>query len=371
MEKLEINKQIPFGASLQEVLNHPSLTDSKLKYFLRSKGVFIENDKPNSTYPILLSTLISPLEFEYIKENIRTKETNRKILSRPLEWHESRDVIEVIPPSLNLKQFLSDEGFKDKIIQQTNFVPIDGDKNRVKMTYKCQTTNYNSGWYRTKNEYDGEIIVEKVNDENKVYLRIIYTSPETYSVGNVGTQKLVEEFKQNGYTKPNAEIERILYSNFNNEERLDFFLSLTKNNKIFDFQRVTNIEIAPDRTQTLTPEIYKFMTGNVNVLNMDGESLHEHFLIKNRENHKFVEISNIEALYNFSYTGAEGNCVVRYGFLGYFKKRISNIEFSIDISSLNLKPEFRTLNKDKVKSQLLQEFEKFKIETYNKLKTIE
>ncbi len=368
MEKLEVNKQIPFGASFQEILNHPSLTDSKLKLFLKSKGIFIEKSKSNSTYPLLLSMLISPVEFEYIKENIRSKELNPKILSRPLEWHDTKDIIEAVPCSLNLKDLLKECGGKEKIITQTNFAPVDGNRNKVKMTFKCETTNYNSGWYRTKNEYEGEILVEKNNDSKRIYLRIIYTSPETFTVCNEGIKYLTAEFKSKKYTKPDSNIERILYCQFTNEERVTFFLNLTGRSDIFNFQRVINMEIAPDKTQELPPEIHKFMTGNVNVLRIDGDNLHEHFLLKENNNHKYVELAEVEALYNFSYTGAEGNCIIRYGFNGYFKKRLSNIEFSIDISTINLKPEYKNLNKDKVKLQILQNFDKFKIETYDNLK---
>ena len=53
MERLEVNKYIPFGATLQDVLRHPTLTDSKLKYLLRLRGIYIEDGKDEETYPLL------------------------------------------------------------------------------------------------------------------------------------------------------------------------------------------------------------------------------------------------------------------------------------------------------------------------------
>lgn len=368
MEKLEVNKHIPFGATLQDVLNHPSLSDTKLKYLLRQRGVYLEDSKNNDTYPILLSTILSPIEFEYIKENIRGKELNKKITSRPLAWHNTENLINVVPDKIDLKQILKDADSKQTIISQTNFAMVDGDPNKVKMQFRCLTNNYNSGWYRTKNEYEGEIIIEKVQENDKVYLRMIYTSPETLSIADVGVKHLVNDFKTKKYTKPNAEVERILYSNFTNEERIKFFLSLTDSSEIFEFQRATDLDIAPDRTMEMPLEIAKLMTGKVNTLKINGETLHEHYLIKENENHKYIELASIEALYNFSYHAAEGNCVIQFGFNGYFKKRLSNIEFSIDVSTINLKDEFKGVNKDKVRLFLLQEFEKFKMEKYNWLK---
>jgi hypothetical protein len=110
------------------------------------------------------------------------------------------------------------------------------------------------------------------------------------------------------------------------------------------------------------------MSGNVNELKINGESLHENYLLNDKQNHQFIEIAAIEAVYDFSYHAAEGNCVIRFGFNGYFKKRMGNIEFSIDVSSVNLDDRFSSANKEKVRLYLLQEFEKFKIENYNSFK---
>ena len=359
MEKLEVNKHIPFGATLQDVLNHPSLSDTKLKYLLRLRGIYLEDSKNNDTYPILLSTILSPSEFEYIKENIRGKELNQKITSRPLAWHNTEELIKIVPDKIDLNKILQDADSRQTIISQTNFAMVEGNPNKVRMQFRCQTNNYNSGWYRTKNEYEGEIIIEKVQENDKVYLRMLYTSPETLSIADLGVKHLVNDFKKKNYTKPNTEVERILYSNFTNEERIKFFLSLTDSSEIFEFQRATDLDMAPDRTMEMPVEIAKLMTGKVNTLKINGETLHEHYLIKEDENHKYIELASIEALYNFSYHAAEGSCVVQFGFNGYFKKRLSNIEFSIDVSTVNLKDEYRGASKDKVRLFLLQEFEKF------------
>ncbi|CAD0002275.1 GapS4b family protein [Flavobacterium salmonis] len=369
MEKLEVNKHIPFGATLQDVLNHPSLSDTKLKYLLRLRGIYLEDSKNNDTYPILLSTILSPSEFEYIKENIRGKELNQKITSRPLAWHNTEELIKIVPDKIDLNKILKDADSRQTIISQTNFAMVEGNPNKVKMQFRCQTNNYNSGWYRTKNEYEGEIIIEKVQENDKVYLRMLYTSPETLSIADLGVKHLVNDFKNKKYTKPNTEVERILYSNFTNEERMKFFLSLTDSSEIFEFQRATDLDMAPDRTMEMPIEIAKLMTGKVNTLKINGETLHEHYLIKENENHKYIELASVEALYNFSYHAAEGSCVVQFGFNGYFKKRLSNIEFSIDVSTVNLKDEYRGASKDKVRLFLLQEFEKFKMEKYNWLKS--
>jgi hypothetical protein len=293
---------------------------------------------------------------------------NKKITSRPLAWHNTEELIKVVPDKIDLNKILKNADSKQTVISQTNFAMVEGNPNKVKMQFRCQTNNYNSGWYRTKNEYEGEIIIEKVQENDKVYLRMLYTSPETLSIADLGVKHLVSDFKNKNYTKPNTEVERILYSNFTNEERMKFFLSLTDSSEVFEFQRATDLDMAPDRTMEMPVEIAKLMTGKVNTLKINGETLHEHYLIKENENHKYIELASVEALYNFSYHAAEGSCMVQFGFNGYFKKRLSNIEFSIDVSTVNIKDEYKGASKDKVRLFLLQEFEKFKMEKYNWLK---
>lgn len=368
MEKLDVNKYIPFGLTLQDVLNHPSITVSRLRSLLRLKGIFLEDYSASNSYPLLLSMLLSPIEFEFIKENIRGKEKTEKISSRPLAWHNKEDLIKVVPDKINLKDILVEAGSRHKIISQSNFAPVDNNPNKVRMQFKCRTNNYNSGWYRTKNEYEGEIIIEKVENDDKTYLRMIYTSPETQNIADLGIKYLVKEFNNKKYTKPNTTVVRILYNSFDNEERINFFLSLTDSSDTFEFQRATDLDIAPDRTKEMPKEVSKFMTGKVNILRINGESLHENFLIKEKDNHKYIELAGIEAIYNFSYHAAEGNCTVWFGFDGYFKKKMSNIEFSINVTNVNLKDQYSNISKDKVRMFLLQEFEKFKMEKYNWIK---
>ena len=188
MEKLEVNRYIPFGATLQEVLKHPTLTGTKLKSLLKSRGIFVENSDDNITFPLLLSTILCPEEFEFIKENLKSKEDAQKITSRPLEWHNKEDLIKIIPDKIDLKAILSENNSRHKIISQTNFAPVEGNPNRVKMEFRCQTNNYNSSWYRNKSEFTGEVIIEKVEKDNRVYLKMIYTSDETQQIADLAVK---------------------------------------------------------------------------------------------------------------------------------------------------------------------------------------
>ena len=69
-----INRFLPYGESLRAILDHPSIKVTERKQLLRMKGVFVNNSDENSTFPILTTSLLSPVEFEFLKEKLQAKE---------------------------------------------------------------------------------------------------------------------------------------------------------------------------------------------------------------------------------------------------------------------------------------------------------
>lgn len=76
MEKIQdnINRFLPFGDTLRAILQHDSIKDRERRQLLRMKGVFVNNCDEDSTFPILITSLLSPNEFEFLKERLQSKE---------------------------------------------------------------------------------------------------------------------------------------------------------------------------------------------------------------------------------------------------------------------------------------------------------
>jgi len=246
MERIEANKFLPFGVSLKEVLQHTSFKGTNAKQLLRQKGIFIESNDESDTFPLLTTTLLSPIEFETIKDKLKAKEDAEKLTSRNIAWDSTNSLIQSVPQNLNIKELLGDNFTKFKVTSPTNFAMVDNNPDRIKMTFKCETNNFNSSWYRTKNEFKGEVILEKVKKEGKVYLQMIYTSPETLQVSDKIVGSLVKHFKSQNCVPKDKEEERILYKNFNNVERIQFLLSLIQGSDLFEFNKITDLVIGPD-----------------------------------------------------------------------------------------------------------------------------
>ncbi len=333
------------------------------------KGVFVNSADEDSTLPILTTSLLSPGEFDFLKEKLQSKEDREKTITRTLEWESSKTLIAAIPDNLNIQEIIKTNYPKYKVIGNPNFKMVDNNPNRIALDFKCETANYSKPWYRGKIEFRGQITFEKVTTKDKkVQLQIIHTSPETVEISEKVAKHLERHFKENNYMNPHKEIQRIRYADFTNEERIEFFLSMTESNDVFDFSKATFLDIGPDPKENLPEGIDWLELAKVRDLNINGEGLHKIKFIEDKELHKFMELCEMENIYNFSIPSAEGNCTIRFGFLNYFKKRIGNIEFVADINKINPKDEYATVPQASIRTQLLKEFEKFKTERYDRLK---
>ncbi len=368
MEKIQdnINRFLPFGDTLRAILQHDSIKDRERRQLLRMKGVFVNNCDEDSTFPILITSLLSPNEFEFLKERLQSKEDRDKTITRTLEWETSKSLIAAIPDNFNIQEVIKTNFPKYKVIGNPNFKMIDKNPNKISLDFKCETNNYSKPWFRGKNEFKGKITFEKITTkDNKVQLQIIHTSPETTDIAEKVSKSLERHFKANNYMNPQKEIQRILYRDFTNEERIQFLLSLTEGNDVFTYTRATFLDIGPDPTETLHSDIRWLELARVRELNINGEKLHKLPFLKDKNLHKFMELSEMEIIYDFQLQSVEGSCIIRFGFTGYdFKKRIGSIEFVVDIPKVYPKNEYSTVPIQSIKTQLFKEFEKYKTEKY-------
>lgn len=368
MEKIQenINRFLPFGESLRAILQHDSIKDRERRQLLRMKGIFVNSSDEESTFPILLTSLLSPNEFEFLIDRLQAKEDRDKTITRTLEWETPKTLISAIPDNFNVQEIIKTTFPKYKVIGNPNFKMIDKNPNKISLEFKCETNNYSKPWFRGKNEFKGSVTLEKVTTkDNKVQLQIIHTSPETTDIAEKVSKKLENHFKANNYMNPKKEIQRILYRDFSNEERIQFLLSMTEGNDVFTYTKATFLDIGPDPSETLHSDIRWLELAKVRELNINGEKLHELPFLKDKNLHKYMELSEMEVIYDFQIPSVEGSCIIKFGFSGYdFKKRIGNIEFMVDIPKIYPKDEYSTVPVHSIRTQLFKEFEKYKTEKY-------
>jgi hypothetical protein len=367
MEKINdnINRFLPFGDSLKDILQHDSIKDRERRQLLRMKGIFVNNCDEDNSFPILLTSLLSPNEFEFLKERLQEKEDREKPITRTLDWESDKNLISAIPDNFNIQEIIKTNFPKYTVIGNPNFKMIDNNPDKIALDFKCETTNYSKPWFRGKNEFKGQVTFEKVvTKNNKVQIQIIHTSPETLDIAEKVSKSLERHFKTNNYMNPQKEVQRILFRDFTNEERIKFFLSMTEGNDVFTFSKATFLDIGPDPSENLPQDINWLELAKVRELNINGEVLHNISFLKDKTLHKFMELAEMEIIYDFSLPSVEGNCKIRFGFNNYFRKRIGNIELIVDFVKINPKDEYSNVPISSIRNQLFKEFEKFKTEKH-------
>lgn len=369
MENIDANRLMPFGQELKNILEHTSIKDTERRHLLRNRGVFFNSYNEENTMPIFISSLLSPSELNYLKEKLQDKEDKPKSSTSTIELKSELDINKILPDNFNLSEInkTSTNYPKSEIVDKPEFNTIDKNPNNVSIPFSIITTDINKDWYRTKNKYEGE--VEIIKTGNSVLFKTKTTSPETKEVADNIINHLEKYWKNNDYMNPQEKIQKIIFKNFTNEKRFNFFLSLTEDTDIFNCIKINFFIIAPDENEDL-PEIINWLeTGKIHELSMKGDILQNIHFLKDKTLHKYIEIFEMEINCNFTIPIAKGKCKISFGFTDYLKKRGRKTEFSIKIVDINQENEYSKISKYLIEKQLLNEFEKNKINKYKLLQT--
>jgi len=361
-----INRFLPFGDSLRIILQNTSYTSADIKGFLKRKGVFVDGKDEDIMIPLLTTSLVSPIEFEYIKEKIKTKEDKEKIFTRTFDWNSTDSLLSTLPTNFNIQEITKEAFPRFKVIGNPNFVAQKNEKGqneKIALEFKCESENYSKEWYRAKNDFKGQIALEKIVKDNKVQLQITYTSQETKDVSEKVFKKLEKHFKEKKIIDENKEAEKIMFNSFNNEERVEFLLSFTEGNEIFEFDKACSVDLGPGG-DTLPPELNWLSTGGVRRLALNGDILHQIPYLTNVALRSFIELSSVEIQYNFKYHAAEGVCKALISFPDYFKRLKKNTELEIYLHEIKPNDEYAAMPLSSITRYLNSELEKYKSELY-------
>lgn len=362
-----IDKFIPFGELIRGFVNQPYLSNSDLKVFLRKRGIFTREWNKTDTVPIIANLLISPSEFDDLKDLQNTREDNTKKNTSRLDWNSNEDLT-VILDGFNFKDVIPNEGVNYWFKQEPQIRVInEREDKKILMEFEIERKDLNKSWYESKNIFQGQIEIEKTT-ENEIKITKSFTSNESKSAANGIQKKLVEFFKKKGCVKQESKLKKILFGDFTNEERVVFFYRLSahmEDERVFNFKDIVNMEFRPDEKFSL-PEEIKWMK-NKSELMLKGKEIHDTFFIKEKEYHKNLEFWEMESSYSFEYKGYKGSCNLILSFNNFLKDN-KKAEFEINISQFRLKDssEYTARDKTSIRNELLNIFEQRKDHTYRK-----
>lgn len=363
----KINSFLPFGESFRGILQHPSISKTDINRLLKIKGIYVSNTDDETTFPLLLTNYISPVEFEHIKNRLKSRDDREKTITRTLDWASTSNLINAIPNDLSVQEIIKAVYPKYRVIGNPTFSMVDNNPNNISLDFICESQNYSKEWFRTDNQSKGNITLEKITTKDGlVRLQIVHTSPETTEIANKVVKKLECHFRDKGHTNPLGETKRITFGDFTNEQRVTFFLRFTRGSTNLSFTKASYVDIAPSPEETLPSNINWLELAKVKELHINGENLHEIHFIKDKTLHKYMELCEMTILYEFTLPYAEGNCKIKFGFPKFLTKRIRSIEFVVDVETINIKDEYK-VSENTVRKSILKEFEDLKMTIYNEV----
>lgn len=361
-EHKDIQKILPYGEQLRGFANQKYITSSELSRILKERGVFTLNSDKDFTVPLLQTLLLSPKEFDKIREAFSTREDNKKITSSDITWQNNAQIL--VPDLLlvNVDDFMRKNLPTCKLEQPIRFAPVSSNPNHLKAEILLKRNDINKSWYEQTNIFEGSI--EFINDDHgKGRVIIAHTAPEIKELGGYIVKNRIEEYKKKGMIATEEELRKIIFKDFSNDERFIFFFRLTNHlqSEYFTCQDLKDISIKPE--ETVLPEEIKWME-ELNKILLSGKSLDKKDFIKDIKFHKHLILWSVDASFSYTYKGETGMFTVSFGFPDFTTKK-ENSEFELNISSLSPSNPIDSRAKRLLKSQLLSEMDKQKSIVYN------
>lgn len=365
---LKHNQILPYGNELRDLLSRSQITASEMNKLLRMKGVYISEPNKENLIPVLSSILLSPNEFDYLRERQKTREdTIKRSSSPPLKCSDQiikSGLINVVK-KIDLKAVIDKDFYNFKFHNNTlNFAPVDGDPNTVKATYKITKTVNNKIWFDNKNEFDAAILLRLGNNGLEITPVSNHTSSDTEYINNCIKKKVITDLKEGGLISHEVNEKKILMTDMTHEEVVKFLLSFTDSSQLLDlsFEEIISLDIEIDKDVPL-PEAskIKWMENKVSRLKFDGTKIEDLELITESENHKYLKLWGMLCEYRLD-SIKFGKATFRIR-LAFHKNRPYEFTFNPEKTSFTK----TTAPKGKVEDFILDEIDALKLRNYNAL----
>ena len=220
-EHKDANKILPYGELLRGFANQGYLVKSDLQKFLKNRGIYLNTSEKEKLVPCISTLLLSPLEFDELREYQNSKEDNYKKNTSRLKWDSDSSIFDAIK-KISFKDIIPKEGHNFILVKEPNINLDPKNKDKVVIEYEIERNDLNKSFYESTNRFKGEIEIEKISiDEIKITKS--YTSSESNFVGTSLIKISEKHFKDNNYVSKHVKLQKILFKDFNNEDRIVFF----------------------------------------------------------------------------------------------------------------------------------------------------
>ena len=347
----DIKYFIPFGEAIRGFVNQQFISAAEINRALRKRGIFVLNQGKDYTTPLLQTLLLSPREFDEIRDAYRYREDSIKTVSREIVWIDDVNLSSINRFPVDVEAFIIRNLPNCKLQAPIRFVNVDNNPNHIKADFVIQRNDRNKEWYEQTNVFAAA--VEFINDNGRGRVIIKHTAPETKELAEQIVKVKIGQFKDNRIMSKDSKPKKILFSEFKNTERFAFFYRLTtmmEGNVNITCKDIKDISIKPDDLCEVLPEGIDWMKRMKKII-ISGDSLGQTFFMKETKFHDSLILWNVDALFDYNYKGEKGSFTACLGFSDYIKKG-NGSEFEIVISTLSNEKPIDSKNRKKLISEL-------------------
>jgi hypothetical protein len=363
LDRIKNGNVLPYGEQLKNLLWDSTISESDLRKVLRGRGVFASCHDKKEMIPLLTTSILSSKEFEALREMYVFKRETPKQRSSPLSIVGDVNFSDLLPDEVN-PQLLIDEDFMSFSIVGIPSFEFIGDKNNgVLLQYEVEHVDPSKNWFHEKSRSKGEVRFEKISGADYKIIKK-HTSKETERVNNEIVKFVSKKLKESGKVAPDQRGNEILFNKFSHAERISYFVEiLNYRSKVFVFQKITDIDIKPAEGVSLPDNTeLKWMEDRINKLRLHGKSLEDTFFIKEKKYHSYLLFPKLEAEYLYDTAEASVTCSVCLNFSDYPKNNEAELEVIVTVKGLT--PKVDRANINRTRDQLLDEFDKIKMELF-------
>ncbi|WP_315109869.1 hypothetical protein [Clostridium intestinale] len=364
MDNNKINSDIflPYGDILRPLLLNSNMSDSDFKKLLANKGILTNSSSRSLTIPLLSTCIISPSEFELLREKQKTKENNPKVKTRESVCNLDFKLQDIITSNLiDVNNIEIDKYSKYKPLKKLKILPDKNDSSQAYIDFEIERTDYTKDWANLSSTHKGKITLKHDRKNSKLIFSMQHTSSETADYANKIVSNLYKEMKNSNLLCNNSKIQKICCGDFTNSERFKFMLSFTDNSNLdfLIFKSIGGLEIIPDEKIKLPANI-NWMEKKVKTLFFSGNELHKTPYLIDTIYHDSLILYEINAYYSFDLNGIKGTCYITYGFPQTLRKYNNSSEFEVSIKGLNIPNKYNE-SKSNITKFILNKFMELKI----------
>lgn len=342
-KQIDLKGLIPSGEELRILLNSHHISDGDINSTLKEKGVFCGNSDKIISVPLLTATLLTSDEYAKIIDNSisRSSKPKNKISSLELVGAD----VDLNAPLKNLfsSQFNPFEDIPNiEVTKRPN--PIFDKNNIVRIKYEIKRKDFSKDFLKREISFEGEIVVQKKGTDLAVEFLSTHTSKETETINQRISTAIAKELKNFGVVKSDIE-SKITFNAFKEIERVRFFKRLTAGQGVFlILDNVNELVISREASTKPLPDDPKvsWMNQTVKYMTIDGDRLHNIFLISDEKYYQYYFIDNMELTYKYEFGINKGQVKIAFFFSSSSRKKDFDRSSELAFEIVSIKTENET-----------------------------